>query len=57
MDDELILIYEAGETRLIPKSEIYIPSFERDDETCAAIAAETEMKLLGNAPENGQNNG
>ena len=52
MDEELILIYEAGETRLISKSEIYIPPFERD-ETCAAIAAETEMKLLGNAQENG----
>ena len=46
MDEELILIYEAGETRLIPKSEIYIPPFERDDETCAAIAAETEAAIL-----------
>ena len=45
MDDELILIYEAVETRLISKSEIYIPPFERD-ETCAAIAAETEAAIL-----------
>ena len=42
MDDELILIYEAGETRLIPKELIYVPPFERDD----AIAAETEAAIL-----------
>lgn len=28
---ELIIIYEAGETRLIPKELIYVPPFERDD--------------------------
>lgn len=30
MDEELILIYEAVETRLIPKELIYIPPFEDD---------------------------